>query len=131
MWALAFASQDTPIWAVIAGHLILSIGLAFTFTPLFTASMSSVPPPFYAHASAIMGSVQQVAGAAGIALFVAMMTLQTAAETAAGLGQLDALASGVRAGFLCGAIVSVLMVISAIFVKKPDGGAPGMGHAGH
>lgn len=124
MWALAFASQDTPIWAVIAGHLILSIGLAFTFTPLFTASMSSVPPKFYAHASAIMGSVQQVAGAAGIALFVAMMTLRTAAETEAGLNQLDALASGVRAGFLCGAIVSVLMVISAVFVRKPDGGAP-------
>ena len=130
MWALAFAGQDTPIWAVIAGHLILSVGLAFTFTPLFTASMSSVPPQFYAHASAIMGSVQQVAGAAGIALFVAMMTLQTAAETAAGLDQLAALASGVRAGFLCGAIVSVLMVISAIFVKRPEGGGPGhpVGH---
>lgn len=130
MWALAFAGQDTPIWAVIAGHLILSVGLAFTFTPLFTASMSSVPPQFYAHASAIMGSVQQVAGAAGIALFVAMMTLRTAAETAAGLDQLAALASGVRAGFLCGAIVSVLMVISAWFVKKPEGGGPGhpVGH---
>ncbi|MBF0681048.1 MAG: multidrug efflux MFS transporter [Devosia sp.] len=130
MWALAFAGQDTPIWAVIAGHLILSIGLAFTFTPLFTASMSSVPPKLYAHASAIMGSVQQVAGAAGIALFVAMMTLQTASETAAGLDQLEALASGVRAGFLCGAIVSVLMVISAAFVKKPDGEGPAHA-AGH
>jgi DHA2 family lincomycin resistance protein-like MFS transporter len=130
MWALTFASQHTPIWAVILGHFTLSVGLAFTFTPLFTASMSSVPPKFYSHASAILGSVQQVAGAAGIALFVAVLTLQTAAGTAAGLDQLDALAAGVRAGFLCGAVVSVFMVIAACFVRKPEGSAPGMVH-GH
>ena len=130
MWALTFASQYTPIWAVIAGHFTLSVGLAFAFTPLFTASMSSVAPQFYSHASAIVGSVQQVAGAAGIALFVAVLSLQTAAGAAAGLGELDALAAGVRAGFLCGAVVSVLMVVAAFFVKKPEGNGPG-GHAGH
>ncbi len=130
MWALTFATQYTPIWAVIAGHLTLSVGLAFAFTPLFTASMSSVTPQFYSHASAIMGSVQQVAGAAGIALFVAVLSLQTAAGAAAGLSELDALAAGVRAGFFCGAIVSVLMVVAAFFVRKPDGKVP-MGHGGH
>ena len=130
MWALTLVSQYTPIWAVVAGHIVLSIGLAFTFTPLFTSSMSSVPPKFYSHASAILGSVQQVAGAAGIALFVAVMSLQTAAGTAAGLGQVDALAAGIRAGFLCGAIVSLLMIVSAFFVKRPAGGqgGPVMGH---
>lgn len=130
MWALTLVSQYTPIWAVVAGHVVLSIGLAFTFTPLFTSSMSSVPPKFYSHASAILGSVQQVAGAAGIALFVAVMSLQTAAGTAAGLGQVDALAAGIRAGFLCGAIVSLLMIVSAFFVKRPAGGqgGPVMGH---
>ena len=49
-------------WALLTGHIVLSVGLAFTFTPLFTSSMSSVPPKFYSHASAILGSVQQVAG---------------------------------------------------------------------
>ena len=93
--------------------------------------MSSVPPQFYSHASAILGSVQQVAGAAGIALFIAVLTLQTAAGTEAGLSQLDALAVGVRAGFLCGAVVSVFMVIAAFFVRKPENAVPGgMGH-GH
>lgn len=130
MWALTMVSQYTPIWGVIAGHIVLSIGLAFTFTPLFTSSMSSVPPKFYSHASAILGSVQQVAGAAGIALFVAVMSLQAASGAAAGLGEVDALAAGIRAGFLCGAVVSVLMIVAAFFVKKPEGGhgGPVMGH---
>jgi DHA2 family lincomycin resistance protein-like MFS transporter len=109
---------------------VLSIGLAFTFTPLFTASMSSVPPKFYSHASAILGSVQQVAGAAGIALFVAVMSLQTVVGAAAGLSEVDALAAGIRGGFLCGAVVSLLMIVAAFFVKRPEGGhgGPAMGH---
>lgn len=130
MWALTLVSQTTPVWAVVAGHIVLSIGLAFTFTPLFTSSMSSVPPKFYSHASAILGSVQQVGGAAGIALFVAVMSLQTVAGTAAGLDEVSALAGGIRAGFLCGAIVSLLMIVAALFVKRPEGGhgGPVMGH---
>jgi len=130
MWALTFVSQFTPVWAVVAGHITLSFGLALTFTPLFTSSMGSVPMPLYSHASAILGSVQQVAGAAGIALFVAVMSLRTASGIAEGLDQVDALAAGIRAGFLCGAIISVLMVLAAFFVRRPANGAPGMGH-GH
>lgn len=121
MWALTFVSQHTPIWAVVLGHATLSVGLAFTFTPLFTASMSSVPKQFYSHASAILGSVQQVAGAAGIALFVAVMSLRSAAGIAEGLDGIDALAAGIRSGFLCGAVISLLMVAAAIFVRRPEG----------
>src|SRR5690606_14094882 len=98
MWALTLVGPQTPVWAVVAGHVVLSIGLAFAFTPLFTASMGSVPAPLYSHASAILGSVQQVAGAAGIALFVAVMSLQTAAATAGGAAGVEALAAGIRAG---------------------------------
>ncbi|MCW5722411.1 MAG: multidrug efflux MFS transporter [Devosia sp.] len=128
MWALTLVSQHTPVWAVMAGHATLSVGLAFAFTPLFTASMSSVPMKFYSHASAILGSVQQVAGAAGIALFVAVMSLRTAGAAAEGLVGVDALAAGIRAGFLCGAVISLLMVVAAFFVRRPEAGeGPAMG----
>lgn len=126
MWALTLVSQYTPIWAVVAGHVTLSFGLALAFTPLFTASMGSVPMPLYSHASAILGSVQQVAGAAGIALFVAVMSLRSAAGMAGGMGELDALAAGIRAGFLCGAVISLLMIAAAFFVHRPEG--DGAGH---
>jgi len=130
MWALTLVGVDTPVWAVVAGHVVLSIGLAFTFTPLFTCSMSSVPAPLYSHASAILGSVQQVAGAAGIALFVAVMSLRSAASAAQGMAGVDALAAGIRAGFLCGAIISLLMVVAAVFVRRAEGDG-GHGMAGH
>jgi MFS transporter, DHA2 family, lincomycin resistance protein len=130
MWALTMVDANTSVWAILAGHITMCLGLALTFTPLFTASLSSVPMQLYSHGSAILGSVQQVAGAAGIALFIAVMTIQNAALTAGGADQVTALAGGIRAGFLCGAIISLFAIVASIFVKKPpaDPAMAGMGH---
>ena len=50
----------------------MSIGFALLFTPLFTASACRrCGRELYSHGSAVLGSLQQVAGAAGVALFVA------------------------------------------------------------
>jgi DHA2 family lincomycin resistance protein-like MFS transporter len=129
MFAMTQVSADTPVWGILGGHVILSIGLALIFTPVFTASMGSVPRQLYSHASAILGSVQQVAGAAGIALFVAIMTAQTASLVAGGMDQGLALAAGVRLAFLVGAVISLGAIVAAFFVRKPEGGG-GMNH-GH
>ena len=125
MWALTLVDANTSVWAILAGHIIMCLGLALTFTPLFTASLSSLPMQLYSHGSAILGSVQQVAGAAGIALFVALMTVQSASLAAGGADPVTALAGGIRAAFLCGAVISLFAILAGIFVKKPPN-QPGM-----
>jgi MFS transporter, DHA2 family, lincomycin resistance protein len=131
LWMLTLVDQHTSVWAVLAGHIVISLGLALVFTPLFTASLSSVPPHLYSHGSAILGSVQQIAGAAGVALFIAVMTIQTAALTTAGATPIDALAAGIRGGFFCGAVISVLAVVASLFVRKPPANAETAGMSGH
>lgn len=131
LWGLTLVDQNTSIWVILAGHIALCIGLAIMFTPLFTASLSSLPMQLYSHGSAILGSVQQVAGAAGVALFVALMTIQTAALTAAGTEPVTALAAGIRTGFLCGAIISTFAIVVAFFVKKPPANPEMAGMGGH
>jgi DHA2 family lincomycin resistance protein-like MFS transporter len=128
LWALTMVGQDTSPWALLAGHVVLSVGLALIFTPVFTSSMGSVRMELYSHASAVLGSVQQLAGAAGIALFIALMTIRTAALTAEGIDQVEALAGGIRLAFLVGAIISLFAILTAFFIRRPEGGAPG--HAG-
>jgi DHA2 family lincomycin resistance protein-like MFS transporter len=129
LWALTMVGQDTSPWALLAGHVVLSIGLALIFTPVFTSSMGSVRMELYSHASAVLGSVQQLAGAAGIALFIALMTIRTAALTAEGLDPVEALAGGIRSAFLVGAVISLFAIVAAFFIRKPEGG--GAGHGGH
>ena len=130
LWAATLVQQDTPIWALLAGHLVFSIGLALMFTPLFTASLGSLKPHLYSHGSAMIGTTQQVAGAAGTALFVALMTLQTASLVAGGAEPVAALAGGIRSAFFVGAVISLFAILAAFFVRKPESVGPGMGH-GH
>ncbi|HEV7344976.1 MAG TPA: MDR family MFS transporter [Devosia sp.] len=129
LWALTRVDQNTSVWAILTGHIIISVGLALVFTPLFTAALGSVRQEFYSHGSAILGSIQQVAGAAGIALFVALMTIRQAGLSADGVEPVSALAGGIQLAFLVGAVISLFAIIAAFFVRKPEGGMPG--HGGH
>ncbi|MBL6428755.1 MAG: multidrug efflux MFS transporter [Maritimibacter sp.] len=131
LWLMTTFTPETGIAMVLASHITLSAGLAFLFTPLFTSSLGSLPPQLYSHGSALIGTIQQVAGAAGIALFVSVMSVRSAAGIAAGLDEAHALSQGLQAGFMCGAIASLGMIAASFFVRRPpdmqDGGAP-MGH---
>jgi DHA2 family lincomycin resistance protein-like MFS transporter len=129
LWSFTLLSGTTPVWLIVASHMLMSTGLALMFTPLFTASLSSLPPPLYSHGSAILGSVQQVAGAAGVALFVALMTIRGDALIAGGAERAVAVNAGVQLAFFCAAAISLVAIVFAFFVKKPPA-QPGMGHAG-
>jgi len=123
LWGMTQMTETTPVPILLAGHVVLCTGLALMFTPLFTAGLGALPPQLYSHGSAVVGTIQQVAGAAGTALFVALMSGQAARLMAEGLSQVAATAGGIRAAFLCGAILSLFAVIAAFFVRRPAAGA--------
>ncbi|MBB6304257.1 DHA2 family efflux MFS transporter permease subunit [Rhizobium leucaenae] len=127
MGGLVFIQQDTPFWMLLIAHMVLSIGLALMFTPLFTVSLGSLPPNLYSHGSAMLGTTQQVAGAAGTALFVAIMTLRATSLSAGGANALAATTGGIKAAFLCGMVISLGAIVAALFIRKPEHG-PDMGH---
>ncbi|MCC3297049.1 DHA2 family efflux MFS transporter permease subunit [Arthrobacter caoxuetaonis] len=132
LWAMmAFFRQDTPVFVIPVIHVLLSIGLAMTFTPLFTSSLGSLEPRLYSHGSAILNTVQQVMGGAGTALFVTLLSTGTAAKLAQGAGGVEATAAGVQSAFLAGALISVLAVAAAFFVRKPAAAEGEVLPAGH
>jgi DHA2 family lincomycin resistance protein-like MFS transporter len=120
LWAMTLLGSTTWVGYILAGHVVMSVGFAFLFTPLFTTSLSSVKPNLYSHGSAVIGTLQQVAGAAGVALFVALMSARATTLAAHGFGPIDALTGGIRAGFLCGAIISLFAVGCVFFVRRPS-----------
>jgi DHA2 family lincomycin resistance protein-like MFS transporter len=128
LWAMTMLGTQSRIEYILAGHIVMSVGFGLLFTPLFTVSLSSVPPQLYSHGSAVLGSSQQVAGAAGVALFVALMTAQSARLGNAGAVPVEALAGGIRAAFLCGAIIALFAVACAFLVRKPDAPAAPAAH---
>ncbi len=131
LWFFTTFTATTPIWLVAVAQTVLSIGLAMSFTPLFTASLGSLEPRFYSYGSAVLSTVQQVAGAAGIALMFGVMAAASASATAAGQSAAAAQAAGTHAAFLTAAIVSLPMLVGAFFIRKPADDLGGGMPAGH
>ena len=75
--------------------------------------------------------MQQVAGAAGIALMIAVMSAVTAAGVQSGLDPAVAGASGARAAFMLAAIVSLPLLVGAFLIRKPADEPDAEPFAGH
>jgi MFS transporter, DHA2 family, lincomycin resistance protein len=128
LFGLGRIDAATPIWTLLALHLTLSAGLALLFTPVFTSALGPLPPQLYSHGSAILSTLQQVAGAAGTALLVTLMAGRAASMTAQGVAPLAAQVEGLHLAFSVSAIIAAVAVVLALFMKqapqpqhKPDG----------
>ena len=117
-FALVF-TESTPLWVIVPAQTVLSLGLALSFTPLFTASLASLQPKFYSYGSAVLGTVQQVAGAAGIAVMITVMSAVGAGALDTGASATAAEAQGAHAAFLLSAIISLPLLVGAFLVRKP------------
>ena len=118
----ATVTTGTQWWQLMLANLLMSLGLAFMFTPLFTTALGSLPHQLRSYGSATVGTVQQVAGAAGTALFVTIMA--TVSATAPGTPE-QALAAGARVSFLVVGGIWLLGLVAAGFLTKPDHDEPG------
>jgi MFS transporter, DHA2 family, lincomycin resistance protein len=131
LWCMTLMNQHTSVWWVFVAYLALSVGLAFLFTPLFTASLGSLPEHLYSHGSAIVGTMQQVAGAAGTALLVTILSAYQVHPTALGPATVGSTAIGIHFAFLTAAIISLLAIPAAFFVRPPalePGATAAVGH---
>jgi len=119
LWTMSMFSAATPIWFVAIANIGVSLGLALLFTPLLTNGLAALRPQLNPHGSAIVGTVQQVAGAAGIALF-----LSVAAAVAPPTGDASITGDGVRAAFTVAAILATAIIPLVLLVRWERGGAP-------
>jgi MFS transporter, DHA2 family, lincomycin resistance protein len=115
---LTQVDEHTPVWMLVGLHMILSLGFACLFTPAFTTGLNPLPPSLYSHGSAIMATLQQVAGAAGTALLVTIMAGRTISLVSAGSPNLAAQISGLHAAFAVATGVAVLAVVLSFFLKN-------------
>ncbi|QVQ50878.1 multidrug efflux MFS transporter [Spiractinospora alimapuensis] len=118
LWGMTLFGTETPIGFVVAAHIVLSLGLGFMFTPLLTGALGSLPQRLYSHGSAVVGTVQQVAGAAGTATFIAVMTSVAAGRLADGATEVAADAGGIHIAFVLGACVATAGFVATFFVRR-------------
>ncbi|MBT8160788.1 MULTISPECIES: DHA2 family efflux MFS transporter permease subunit [Arthrobacter] len=114
LWQFSQLTASSQLWWVIVLYAVLSLGLALLFTPSFTTGLNPLPPHLYSHGSAIMSTLQQVAGAAGTALLVSIFAVVSASS---------GFVAGMQAAFLTATVISVIAVVLSAMMRKTEGAA--------
>ncbi|MFD0885998.1 MDR family MFS transporter [Streptosporangium algeriense] len=117
--ALAGFTQITmtmPFWLLLGLHALLMVSLAATFTPVFTLGLGAVPASLYSHGSSILSTLQQVSAAIGTALVITVMSARADALRATGATEVLANLGGMRLAFIVSAVLSVIVVITALML---------------
>lgn len=125
VFLMSRATSHTPIWMLFAVHIGLMLSLACMFTPTFTSGLNALTPKLYGHGSALLGTLQQVAGAAGAAMLITLM--QTRTQSLEGQGQVHQLAlqGGISHALTIGSIIGLGAVVLATFLRgKPAAATP-------
>lgn len=112
LWFYTTLDADTAVPVIVVAQTLLAVGLAMSFTPLSTAALASLTRNHYSHGSAVLGTVQQVAGAAGVAVMVTV-----AAAASGGGGTLTS--DGTQTAFLFSAVAATPLVLGAWLIRKP------------
>lgn len=113
--AFAMLPQTAPLGLPIGAHMLLMGSLGLMMTPLMADSLGTLPDRLHSHGSALLATLQQVAGALGSALFVTVATLMshTANDTAPD-------GAGIRAGFALAAVIAVAGIGISLRVRAPE-----------
>jgi DHA2 family lincomycin resistance protein-like MFS transporter len=111
-WSMTTFTEDTSMWVVLVTYVLICAGQAFAWVALFTMALGSLPSTLAPHGSAALNTIQQLGGAAGLAVLIAVLSSNADGTDAA------AVAQGARATFAVGAVIAVVALIAALFLPR-------------
>jgi DHA2 family lincomycin resistance protein-like MFS transporter len=111
-WFMSTLTHTTPVSVMLITYLLICAGQALAWTPIFTLALGSLPDELHAHGSAALNTVQQLIGAAGLAILIAILTINTTGSDPASI------AAGAQAAFTAGAVIAIVGIITALFVPS-------------
>lgn len=118
VWSMTRLDINSTTVEVVTMHLTFSLGLSLLMTPLMTTALGSLPSHLYGHGTAILNTLQQLAGAAGTAVLIAALSFGTQAAMRGGADLAQATADGAHTAFVVGGIFAILVLIASPFVAK-------------
>ena len=104
-------------------YTVFMLGASMLAMPAQTNSLNQLPQQYYADGAAIMGTLQQVAGAVGTALASSILTMNSV-KYSQGFSNMttdviaQSIAFGTQQNFMIFLILSVIGLILALFVRR-------------
>ncbi|KAI7269628.1 hypothetical protein KC345_g7544 [Hortaea werneckii] len=112
---------NTALWMIVVTHIIMMLGIGMVLAAVQTNTLNSLPKQYYPDGIALTQTVQQVAGAIGIAVMISVLSARQSSYLArAGNELAEATASGTSMVFTIGLILALINVVLSLFIRKPQ-----------
>lgn len=117
-------SMDTPLWFVIIGFTLLMVSVSAIMMPAQTNALNQLPKQLYPHGTAIVTTLQPVAGAIGVSIFVSIMSarqeniLNQSATPTDPTSINEAMIGGMELVYFIAFIMAVIAFILSLFVYR-------------
>lgn len=124
MWMMSRLTADTPIWVIIVGYILLMLSVSAIMMPAETNGLNQLPKSLYPHGTAVMTTLQPVAGAIGVSVFISIMNarqshfLQNASNPADPVTVDRAMVAGVELVYFIAFLMAIAAVILAFTVYR-------------
>ncbi|MCO7175841.1 MDR family MFS transporter [Sporolactobacillus kofuensis] len=124
VWLFSRLTVSESMLYIIILYCALLIGLAMVMMPVSTTGLNQLPKRLYPHGTAIMNTLQQVAGGIGTAVFIGIMVtgqktyLSHVSNPEAQTQVLHALVAGMSHAFFIAMIIGVFSLILSLFLKR-------------
>ncbi len=109
---------------IVALHIGLMVGISMVWMPAQTNGLNQLPPELYPHGTAVMNTLQQVAGAIGtaIAISILMSGMENYLHDSPAPTELTEMANAMTLGsqnvFLFAMIVTLIGLATAFFIRR-------------
>ncbi|WP_445744888.1 DHA2 family efflux MFS transporter permease subunit [Paenibacillus sp. FSL M7-0656] len=123
-------SESTSLILIMIMHTGLMVGICAVWMPSQTNGLNQLPPELYPHGSAIMNTIQQIAGAIGTAVAISLISvgshafMETASDPTNPVNDSLALIAGVQTSFVFAFVVALVGLPLAFFIKRVQVGNP-------
>lgn len=122
LWLLSGITVNTSLLQIVILHSFLMIGIAMVWMPSQANGLNQLPPQLYSHGSAIMNTIQQLAGAIGTAVAVSIMTLgiNEYLKGSANEPNIESLAAatGIANVFTIAIFIAAIGFVCSFFIKR-------------
>ncbi len=133
-YLLSLLDMESSILYIVTVFSIRSLGMSLVMMPITTNGLNSLNVKLYPHGTAANNTIQQIAGAIGTAVLIAVMYAKSAAvgkdlvKEATATGTLtdalmktletQSLLEGIEMAFLVASIISFIALILSFFLKR-------------
>ncbi len=124
MFMFSNLTADTPQWVIIAGFMLIMLSVSATMMPAETNGLNQLPKHLYPHGTAVVSTLQPLAGAIGVSVFIGLLNSRQASYLSSAENPesqaviTDAMVYGVESVYFIIFIIAIIAAVMSFFVYR-------------